>query len=167
MHRRGRAGFTYLMLLWWVAIGSVMLAALGQQWSMERKRQREVEMVYRAQAIAAALVSYHEVAVNGQEAAWPQRLEDLLEDRRSGKLQRHLRRAWKDPMTPDGQWGLMLAGSAPQSGINGVYSLAQGTPLRAPVGVSRYAEWRFEAAAVPSQATPASSEPTRALFVAP
>ncbi len=159
MRRRAGAGFTYLMLLWWVAIGSVMLAALGQQWSMERKRQREIEMVYRAQAIAAALSSYHDLPVAGQSPTWPQRLEDLLEDRRSGVLKRHLRRAWRDPLTADGVWGLMPAASEPHAGINGVYSLAKGTPLRAPAGVSRYAEWRFEASASASQA---ASEPSLA-----
>lgn len=159
MHRRAPSGFTYLMLLWWVAIGSVMLAALGQQWSMERRRQREVEMVYRAQAIAAAMASYHALPVAGQGPSWPQRLEDLLEDRRSGVLKRHLRRVWPDPLTADGAWGLMPAASEPHAGYSGVYSLAKGTPLRAPVGVSHYGEWRFEASAAASQA---ASEPSLA-----
>lgn len=52
------AGFTYLALLWWVAISSVMLAALAQQWGIESRLQREIELVFRGEQIKAALVSY-------------------------------------------------------------------------------------------------------------
>ncbi len=141
-------GFTYLMLLWWVAIGSVMLAALGQQWALERQRQREIEMVFRAQDIQAALLSYHVPAVPGQPAVWPKRLDDLLEDRRGPVIKRHLRRVWVDPLNPKGNWGLIKDGDAPDAGIKGVYSLAKGVPLRAPGGILRYDAWRFDASSV-------------------
>ena len=35
-------GFTYLLLLWWVALAGVMLMALGESWSMQARRDRGV-----------------------------------------------------------------------------------------------------------------------------
>jgi type II secretory pathway pseudopilin PulG len=148
-------GFTYLMLLWWVAVGSVMLAALGQQWAFERKRQKEIDMVFRAHEIQRALGAYYAAAPASQPRVWPVRLEDLLEDRRGPVVQRHLRQLWKDPLTGRSNWGLIRAvkvASAPGTeqagavgGITGIYSQAKGKPIRAPEGITHYDEWRFEA----------------------
>lgn len=148
-------GFTYLMLLWWVAIASVMLAALGQQWAFERRRQKEIDMVFRAHDIQRALGAYYAAAPASQVRVWPKRLEDLLEDRRGPVVRRHLRQLWKDPLTGRSNWGLIAAveaASAPGTGladeaggIKGVYSQAKGKPIRAPEGIKRYDEWRFEA----------------------
>lgn len=134
-------GFTYLVLLWWVAISALMLAALGQQWQLASRREREAELVFRAGQIQAALTAYRRNTPEGQ-APWPTRLEELLEDRRGPVMKRHLRTLWPDPVT-GGTWGLLRDGEQ----IRGVYSLAKGQPLRAPEGVMSYEEWRFDAAA--------------------
>ena len=73
------------------------------------------------------------------QARLPMRLEDLLEDRRSGEVQRHLRRIWRDPLTGRAEWGLVREGE----GIAGVHSLSTATPVNAPDGITRYDEWRF------------------------
>ena len=64
----------------------------------------------------------------------------LLADERTGQVVRHLRQVWPDPMTGQ-DWGLIRQGQ----GIRGVYSVSALTPLRAPKGVARFDEWRFEA----------------------
>ena len=136
---RALAGFTYLMLLWWVAVSSVLLAALGQSWAIEARRQREMELVFRGEQIKAALAAYQE-ATPTLPKVLPTRLEDLLEDRRGPEVKRHLRKLWPDPITGSHQWGLVREGGV----ITGVYSPSDQHPLRAPAGVTRYDEWRFE-----------------------
>jgi type II secretory pathway pseudopilin PulG len=149
-HHAGQGGFTYFMLLWWVALSGIMLAALSQQWAFERRREKEAEMVARAQEITSAIAAYRQAVPTG---AWPHSLQDLVEDRRGPRTLRHLRRIWVDPLTGRADWGLVRhspppgnGGAAPaEGGIQGVYSRAPGTPIRAPAGTKTYDEWRFEA----------------------
>ncbi|CAH0351544.1 hypothetical protein AQB9606_02206 [Aquabacterium sp. CECT 9606] len=137
---RSIAGFTYLMLLWWVAVSSVLLAALGQSWAIEARRQREMELVFRGEQIKAALLSYQEASPTLPKT-FPTRLEDLIEDQRGPDIKRHLRHLWPDPITGSTTWGLVREGGF----IRGVYSTSDRQPLRAPQGISSYREWRFEA----------------------
>jgi type II secretory pathway pseudopilin PulG len=100
-------GFTYLWLLFVVALGGVALAALGQRQQTVQQREREAELRFRGDAIAKAIVSYMRQSPAGANSL-PQRLEDLLEDRRSGAVQRHLRRLYADPFTGKADWQLIL-----------------------------------------------------------
>ncbi len=150
--RTGQGGFTYFMLLWWVAISGVMLAALSQQWAFERRREQEAEMVARATEITHAIAAYGKAspaAEAGQSGpavgAGPATLADLIEDRRGPVTLRHLRRIWADPLTGKPDWGLLRQGDQADAPIRGVYSRARGTPIRAPEGTRSYAEWLFEA----------------------
>jgi len=136
-------GFTYLMLLWWVTIGSVMLAALGQQWGMASRRERDTELAFRGEQIRVALEAYAQVPVLEGQRRLPMDLRELLEDQRSGVTLHHLRRAWPDPVTGR-DWGLIR--HQPDGGIKGVYSLSRRKPVRPPAGVASYKDWRFEAA---------------------
>ncbi|MEY4765322.1 MAG: hypothetical protein RI907_1995 [Pseudomonadota bacterium] len=149
-----QGGFTYFMLLWWVALSGVMLVALSQNWRFERRREREIDMVARAQEIQSALASYHRRVVGGQPAAWPVALEDLVADRRGPVVVHHLRRLWTDPLTGRADWGLIREGEASgrpaEGGIHGVFSRASGVPIRAPQGIHAYVEWRFEASTEPN-----------------
>lgn len=132
-------GFTYLMLLWWVAISGVMLMALAQRWDTETRRQKEMDLVFRGAQIKAAIEAYAKVPVAKGANHLPVQLEDLLQDDRSGQRVRHLRQLWIDPIT-GGDWVLSKHGT----GIIGVYSSSTRTPMRAPEGITRYDEWRFE-----------------------
>jgi type II secretory pathway pseudopilin PulG len=152
---RQARGFTYLMLLWWVAIGSVMLAAMGQSWSIESRRIREQELVFRAGQIQSALQHYHD-ATEGPAKVFPAKLEDLLEDRRSGHIKRHLRRLWPDPITSNPDWGLVKDGAQ----ILGVYSRSLKVPLSPPEGVKVYSDWAFMAEGGAPPAAAASSVPS-------
>lgn len=132
-------GFTYLMLLWWVALSGLMLAALAQSWMLDARRAREAELVWRGEQFRLAIEAYASVPVGEGQSQLPRRLEDLLEDRRSGELQRHLKRIWPDPITGSTEWGLVREGD----GITGVHSLSVARPLNAPEGVQRYEQWTF------------------------
>ncbi|MBT9493349.1 MAG: type II secretion system protein [Paucibacter sp.] len=110
--RTGRAGpadnrgFTYLWLLFVVALGGVALATLGQRQQTVQQREREAELRFRGDAIAKAIGAYVRASPAGSNSL-PQRLEDLVEDKRSGKVQRHLRRLYTDPFTGRADWELI------------------------------------------------------------
>jgi type II secretory pathway pseudopilin PulG len=143
-------GFTYILLLWWVAISGVLLAALGQQWLMESRRQRETELVFRGTQIGRALGSYREVTPAGKDDA-PMSMDELLEDKRGPVLVRHLRQLWPDPITGK-PWVVEWANGR----IQGVHSASQAKPIRAGDGIERYEQWRFDGS-VWQAATPASA----------
>ena len=42
-------GFSYLVLLLWIVIGGVLLTALSSQWLLDARREREIELVFRAE----------------------------------------------------------------------------------------------------------------------
>ncbi len=110
------AGFTYLWLLFVIALGGVALAALGQQQQTIQQREREAELRFRGEAIAAAILSYVEQSPDGNKAL-PTRLEDLLEDRRHLPARRHLRRLYTDPFTGRVDW-VLLQGYLQQPGLS-------------------------------------------------
>lgn len=176
--RSGQRGFTYLMLLLWVVLAGVMLAALGTSWQQMSQREREAEWQWRGEQYKQALASYAKtsalvlqqaasaalpsatlepavvpsamVGASGAAAAaapalapaaaGPMALNDLLEDRRSGRLVRHLRQLYADPLTPSGRWGLQRGADGR---IVGIHSLSEGTPLRRALGAERYREVIF------------------------
>lgn len=135
-HRRWRAtGFTYVGLLLLLALIGAGLGATGQRWSSTLHRAREAELDFRGHAIERAVASYW--AASAPEGhALPRSLQDLLEDRRSGELQRHLRRPYTDPFTSRADWQFIV--QEPGGGLLGVRSRAA-VPLMntrgLPVGV--------------------------------
>lgn len=146
-------GFTYLLLLWWVAISGVMLAALGHSWSLDARRQREAELVFRGEQMVRALQSYG-VATPAGQVGLPLRLDELVEDRRQEVVVHHLRRHWPDPITGQA-WGLVLEGDR----IKGVFSTSTSAPVSGPAHVHRYEDWRFEVSAIPPTASSQASPP--------
>lgn len=135
--RRQHAGFSYLLLLGWVAVSGVMLSALGTQWLTQARREAETDLVFRAGQITQALQRYARATPPGQPTA-PRQLEELLEDTRSGQRLRHLRQVGRDPITR-GPWGLQKEGDR----IVGVFSPSPMRPWAAPTGVQRYRQWVF------------------------
>ena len=140
MSRCAQRGFTYLLLMGWVAASGFMLMALSQNWVLDARRQREAELVFRGEQIRHAIESYQRATVEGQ-SPWPLTLADLLEDKRGPVVRHHLRRLWPDPVTGSGVWGLVKQGN----GIKGVFSQSPQAPVAPPEGVRQYASWRFEA----------------------
>ncbi len=114
-------GFTYIGLLLLLALVGAGLGALGQRWSNTLHRAREAELDFRGQAIQRAIASYW-AASAPQGHALPRDLGDLLEDRRSGDLHRHLRRLYTDPFTGLADWQLVK--QEPGGGLLGVRSRA-------------------------------------------
>lgn len=141
-------GFTYLAVLFMIALMGVMLASVATMWHTARQREKERELLFIGSQFRLAVERYYEKSPGAQKQ-YPARLEDLLKDSRFVTPQRHLRRVYRDPMTGGSEWGLV---KAPQGGIMGIYSLSQGAPLKTgnfhPAdkgleGKQKYAEWVF------------------------
>ncbi|MDG0833076.1 type II secretion system protein [Roseateles saccharophilus] len=117
-------GFTYLWLLFALALGGVALAALGELEQTRQRREREAELRFRGEAIAAALGRYAERTPVGH-LPLPQQLEELLADTRFPKPQRHLRQLYADPFTGRPNWELVLGQATIAAGVD---SQGKGTP---------------------------------------
>jgi type II secretory pathway pseudopilin PulG len=141
-------GFTYLALLIVVAVAGAVLAAIGELASHAGQREKEADLLFAGHQFRDAIAAYYERSPGGAKR-YPQKLEDLLEDRRYATTQRYLRRIYRDPLTGGREWGLV---EAPNGGIMGVYSKSEEPPVKtgafsksdeAFTGAVQYADWKF------------------------
>lgn len=140
--RNVQRGFSYLVLLLWIAIGSTLLTVLASRWSFESRRERETEFVFRAEQYRLAIESYSApININGCSnlQQLPVSLNDLVTDSRCGLTRHHLRALYTDPITRSPQWGLVQSFGT----IQGVYSMSDLAPVRHVDGVKTYREWKF------------------------
>lgn len=160
---RVQRGFTFLGVLFLVAVMGASLAGVGQLWSVSSQRAKERELLWVGTQYARALRSYHRSSPG--TVAYPQHLEELLEDRRFVVPKRHLRRLYPDPMTGSSDWGLVMSFG---EGIAGVYSRSDRTTMKRSnfppqwqgfEGLRSVSDWQFvaEDAFADSQSLPASS----------
>jgi len=141
-------GFTLVGLLIVIAVMGAGMAAYGEIASHAAQREKQQELLFVGNQCRGAIGAYYE-RTPGVVKRFPQKLEDLLEDKRQPTPQRYLRRIYADPMTGKPQWGLI---DAPGGGVMGVYSLSEAQPIKsggfaAPDGAfaeaARYSDWRF------------------------
>lgn len=141
-------GYTYLLVLFLVASLGLVSARAGQVWQTAAQREREAELLAIGVEMARALARYRSETPAGQ-SPMPNRLEQLVEDRRFPVPRHHLRRIYRDPLTGRAEWGLEKVGEV----IVGIHSLSQLAPLRrvdlplelgdAARSATRYSEWVF------------------------
>lgn len=143
-------GFSYLLLLFSLALSGAALAALGSSWQQAAQRSREAELIFRGEQIQGALQRYHDSSPPGQPAL-PETLEALLIDNRDSSPRYHLRRLWADPFTGRPDWLLLREPSG--RGIVGVRSRAQHTALR------RHNTPPLAQSATPDPGRPTSADP--------
>ena len=145
---RRQGGFTYLGLLFALALLGLALGAAGTVWSAARQRDRERQLLWAGGEIREAIGHYY-LAGPGGLRAFPRSIDDLLEDRRGPVLVRHLRQAYLEPMTdsPDWEWIRGADGS-----LTGVASRGRGKPIKqkgfadenlAFEDMECYCDWRF------------------------
>lgn len=166
--RPGKGGFTYIAMLFALAIFGLGLAALGQSWAAVSHRDKEDELLKIVSEYMHAINSYY-VRSPGTPKTFALRLEDLIEDRRFVGTVRHLRRVYRDPMTGQAEWGLIKNASG---GIVGIYSLSNKDTLRQqgltlagsiPVLGTHYSDWKFTSALIADPSIskqPSPSAPT-------
>jgi type II secretory pathway pseudopilin PulG len=163
MVRRRARGFTYLAVLFIVAILLGGLALVGEMWETSARREKEAELLFIGNQYRRAIGLFYDSTPGGVKR-YPRTLEDLAKDPRQLATQRHLRRLYPDPITAKNEWGIV---KAPDGGILGVHSLSEEAPLKiggfrvrdaALEGAQKYADWKFLHTPA-QQAKPAASKP--------
>jgi type II secretory pathway pseudopilin PulG len=117
-----QAGFTYIGILVTVVILGLLLTAASRVWSLTEQRERETQLLFIGDEFRSAIAGYFAFGHR-----YPQSLQDLLDDKRSPVPRRYLRRLYRDPMTGDMDWTLLLA---PGGGIWGVASKSKRAPIK-------------------------------------
>lgn len=107
-HRRGipRAssrGFTYLWVLFAVALLGISLVTASTLWVSTANRQKRVQLEWAGAQFKEAIGSYYESGPGGNKS-YPRTFDDLLEDRRFGLPRRHLRRIYFNPFSAMRDW---------------------------------------------------------------
>ena len=143
-----KTGFTYLGVLFAVAIMGAVLAAVGSVWHTAQQREKERELLFIGNQFRSAIGGFYEKS-SGTVKQYPHSLDDLLKDNRILVTKRWLRKIYIDPMTVKNEWGLV---EAPGGGIIGVRSLSEDTPIKTGnfhkedaefEGKQHYSEWKF------------------------
>lgn len=137
-------GFTYLTMLFAVAVVGLGLALAGEVWHTAVMREREAQLLYIGTQYRRAIERYY---LSGP-AQYPRALEDLLKDGRQARTERYLRRLYPDPVTGSDEWGMV---KTPAGEIMGVYSRSAEKPFRTTAfgagndfsAATKYSDWKF------------------------
>ncbi len=162
--RTPNSGFTYVALLAAIVIVGISMGAAGKYWSFIMQREREVELLFRGEQYRLAIERYN-LALPGRNA-YPPSIEELLKDSRTPVGKRHLRQAYKDPIT--GEDFEVIRDQTKGNRITGVFSKSDKEPLKKTgfpeqypefENKTAYKEWKFVYTAV----TPTMTEPGQAV----
>lgn len=151
-------GFTYLTVLFMVAILGLALASTGKVYSQAAHREKEEELLFRGGQIRKAIGRYYDESPGAK--AYPKNLEELVKDNRWPVPKRHLRRLYTDPLTGKADWEFVK--SPDGAGIMGVKSKSAKETIKRKnfpqelaslEGKTRYNEWEFNYTPVSSTST--------------
>ncbi len=138
---RSQRGFTMALALAMAVVMGLMLMKTAPDVRAEVQRENESELIFRGEALAAALQTY-----STKTGRYPTDLEELMKVR-----PRILRQKYKDPMTADGEWdyitqvqpgasgnkeGLPIVGVRSKSLVNGIHIYQKKELVR---------DWQFSA----------------------
>jgi len=123
----GAAGIVFPMLLGMILIIGIATAGVSELWRTQMQREREAELLFRLDQIRQAITKYR-----ADHNRPPRELKDLLRDTSQMQVKRYLRREYKDPMTPKGEWELkrVIDPTGAVSGIDDVHSRSTAKPLK-------------------------------------
>ena len=144
-------GFTFLGLMFLIALMALMATAAATTWAFTSQREKEADLLFVGREYREALTRY--AAAHARERqSYPTELKQLLGGGDSLVPVRYLRKLYFDPMTGSPDWGLVRTR---EGGITGVYSLSERVPVRraAPyedLGIAfdkakSYRDWVFRA----------------------
>jgi len=86
-----------LILLFAVFLITIGLTIVFPVWETQIRREKEIELIHRGNQYVEAIRLFQQK----NPGKFPSSLEDLLQDR-------YIRRLFSDPMTPAGNWNLIL-----------------------------------------------------------
>ena len=95
--RHGESGYLLLVLMIAVAMLTITMLGVARNYRRSIQRDREVEMIHRGEQYARAVHRYYK-----KFGRYPTTIEQL---ENTNKI-RFLRKRYKDPMSPDGEWKL-------------------------------------------------------------
>ncbi len=142
------SGFTYLGILFAVALLGVSLALMGTVWKTSQQRENEKELLFIGDQFRRAIGLYYE-RTPGAVKHYPKSLDDLITDNRFINPQHYLRKVYRDPITNEFKWGII---NSTDGGIMGVYSLSDKMPRKQNHfkanfsgfgNAKHYSEWKF------------------------
>jgi len=96
-------GYVLLVILFMLAAFTIALMVASQSVTTQIRRDREQEMVHRGQQYVRAIRRYYRKC-----GRYPSKIEDL----ETSNNIRFLRRRYKDPMVPNGEWKVLHYGEA-------------------------------------------------------
>ncbi|MBV8033363.1 MAG: type II secretion system protein [Betaproteobacteria bacterium] len=143
----GERGFTYVAVLIGAATLAAALGVAAQVYSQSAQREKEAELLFVGNQYRDAITAYYERSPGGAKR-YPQKLDDLLEDKRYPNVVRHLRRLYADPLTGKPLQAL----EAPSGGVMGVFSPSEAAPIKragfrprdeALADAEKYSDWKF------------------------
>jgi len=156
-------GVSLIALMVAIAITLIGMTVVAPTWHYVMQNDREEELLFRGSQIAQGIIAYR----TRNNGAGPPTLEALIKSR-----PRYLRKLYKDPMTPKGEWRLLHGEPCPApnpkagegstsfkpivsppaaptgttfGAITGVVSTNTDQSLRIVWGQSHYNEWCFTA----------------------
>lgn len=144
-----KEGFSYVFVLIIIVVMGIAATSASRYWSTIAKREHEKELLFRGDQIRTAIISYYNSAPEGSEPSFPDKIEDLMKDNRYPFAKRHLRKYYIDPLTSDGEWGLILNSAGK---IQGIFSKNKKKPLKTGKFKSvyksferadTYSDWKF------------------------
>lgn len=101
----GRPGYLMIMLLLVLSVLALGLLVAVPVWETELRREAEEELIFRGRQYAEAVRIFQEK----NPGRFPKDLKELAE-------QRCLRKLFRDPMSPTGEWNIILNAGAPGGG---------------------------------------------------
>ena len=147
LNRKFNYGFTYIGLLLFIAITGLGLSVAGMSWQYQVRAEKEKQLLFVGSEFRDAINSYYATTPDAVKV-YPQSLSDLLLDKRTPYVKRHLRKIYIDPMTGKADWGLVTR----QGRIMGIFSKSTLAPYKQKgfnvadakmAGVQSYQEWIF------------------------
>lgn len=103
--RRQPPGYTLVAVVIFIAILTIVIAAVGPSISMIMKREREEELLFRGKQYARAIALFQR-----RYGRYPNSLKEMYENR-----PRVIRKLWKDPMCRCDNWKLLILGQPDSS----------------------------------------------------
>jgi type II secretory pathway pseudopilin PulG len=126
-------GYTILILMFMVFVMSIGLMVAVPVWQTQIQREKEEELIFRGKQYVEAMRLFQ----RKKPGAFPKNFEELIEEK-------CLRRLFNDPMTPDGEWNLILLSQGPISKRSRQPGRAsRGTRTREQTATGRGAEAAF------------------------
>jgi hypothetical protein len=126
--KKSIGGFAYLSLLLFIALLGFVCASAVQVGGLVHRRSVEEALLTIGLEYSKALNSYAQNSPPGVDDE-PLSLQELLLDtRQPGRVMRHLRKIYPDPITGSDQWGVIIDPDTKR--IGGVHSLSTQKPIK-------------------------------------